>query len=265
MWISILAALAVTNFLLFIIWQAGDKALIFTWLPARNIVVTTVFALSTNHVPQEFLNAAWFNFGSHVIPVLFLLVFTIGIISYNGREPRFERHGLWTIIWIIALITGGCCASGVWFFKNVMVLRIIGCVAAIFNFLNLISIPKHPSKSNLTITWTYVILTNIVVTTMMYIVFVLVENGQTEVVGILSNLPIISIALLAHSTCTSIGTDITAEHVYILAWQIWPSLTFSLMTIVTYDFGWIWMLCISIVSTIIVIIIQLTVLTKILY
>lgn len=265
MWISILVALVATNILLGVIWKSGDKGLVFTWLPARNIVVTTVFALSTNHNTQDFLNAAWFNFGSHVIPVLFLLVFTIGIVSYKGREPRFERHGIWTFIWIVALLVGACCASGIWFFQNKMVLQTIGCVAAIFNFFNLQSMPEHPQKNHLTITLSYVILTNIVVAVMMYVVFVLVENGQIAVVGIISNLPIISMALLAHSTCTSIGTETTAQHVYILAWQIWPSLTFSVMTIVTHGLGWYWMLCISIASTIVVIIIQLTVIMKILY
>ena len=265
MWISIIAALVASNILLFVIWLTGDKGLIFTWLPARNIAITTVFALSTKHDTPDFLNAAWFNFGSHVIPVLFLLVFTIGIVSYKGREPRFERHGIWPLIWIIAIIVGACCASGVWFFQNTMVLQTIGCIAAIFNFFNLQSMPKHPQKNHLTITWMYVILTNVVVAVMMYVVFALVENGQIVVVGILSNLPIISIALLAHSTCTSIGTETTAQHVFILAWQIWPSLTFSFMTIVTHGLGWFWMLCISIVSTIVVIIIQLTVIMKILY
>lgn len=265
MWISILVALAATNILLCMIWYSGDKGLVLTWLPARNIMVTSVFAFSTKHDEHDFIDAAWFNFGSHIIPVLFLLVFTIGIISYKGREPRFERHHIWRLIWIIALTVGGCCTSGVWFFQNKMVLQTVGGVAAASNFINISSMPKHRQTKRLTLTWTYVILTNIVVVGMMSVLFLLVADGQTAVVGILSNIPIISIALLAYSTCTSVGTESTAQHVYILAWQIWPSLTFSLMTIVTHGLGWYWMLCISIASTVVVIIIQLTVIMKILY
>ena len=265
MWISILAALAATNFLLFVIWKAGDKGLLFTWLPARNIMVTSVFAFSTKHDEHDFLETAWFNFGSHIIPVLFLLVFTIGIVTYNGREPRFQQHHIWRLIWIIALIVGGCCTSGIWFFQTASVLRTVGCVAAAFNFLNISNMPKHRQTNTLTITWTYVILTNIAVAGMVSALFLLVANGQTAVVGLLSNIPIVSIALLAHSTCTSVGTESTAQHVYILAWQIWPSLTFSIMTIVTHALGWTWMLTISILSTVAVIAIQLTVITKLLH
>jgi hypothetical protein len=54
----------------------------------------------------------------------------------------------------------------------------------------------------------------------------LVNNDQQLIASIISNIPFVSVCLLAQSTLTSIGTEITSQHVYMLAYQLWPSLAF---------------------------------------
>ena len=56
----------------------------------------------------------------------------------------------------------------------------------------------------------------------------LVQLGEVEWAGICSNFPILAAALLAGSTCTTTQQAMrtTTQHVYMLAYQTWPSMAF---------------------------------------
>lgn len=256
MWTSILLGLVATNVLLTVIHFAGAMGLLCTWLPARTIFVIVTLIYNQDTQQEQLLTTMLFNFGSHLIPVVFLTVFRFGMHHYRGRQRRFDPHAIWPFIWIVALVVLGTGLAGIWVLKSNETLVALGALAAVANLINIQDMPQHIRLQPIQITATYLILSNVTVAAMLYGVDVLIENGQETMVGILSNVPFISIALLAHSTCASVGTQTTSQHVYMLACQIWPSLIFVLMAILTRHFGRQQSVGIAILSTIIAIGIQ---------
>jgi len=235
MWIPILLGLAATNILLLVIHFAGAMGLLCTWLPARTIFIIAALMYSQDIQQEKLLTIMLFNFGSHLIPVVFLIVFRVGMHCYRGRRSRFGTH--WSWIWFIAIVVVGISLAGLWVLKSNEALIALGGVAAVINFINVQDIPKHIRLQPIQVTTSYLFLTNATVAAMLYTINILIENGYEKAVGVISNVPFISIALLAHSTCTSQGTQTTSQHVYMLACQIWPSLIFVLTTVLTRHFG----------------------------
>lgn len=256
MWRQILLGLVATNLLFVVIHFAGAMGLICTWLPARTIFVIVSLMYNKDIQPEQLLSAMLTSFGSHLIPVVFLTVFRVGMHRYQGRQPRFTTHAIWPFIWIVALVVLGTCLTGLWVLKSNEALIALGALAAVINFINIQDMPQHLRLRPLKITAMYLFLSNVTVAAMLYGVHILIENGHEVMVGILSNVPFISIALLAHSTCESVGMRTTSQHVYMLACQIWPSLIFVLITILTRHFGTQQSIGIAGLATIIVIGIQ---------
>ena len=256
MWTSILLGLLATNLLLFVVHFAGAMGLICTWLPARTIFVIVSLTYNSDIQAEQLLSAMLTIFGSHLIPVVFLTVFRIGMHRYRGRQPRFDTHAIWPFIWIVALVVLGTCLTGLWVLKSNQVLVALGVLAAGFNFINIQDMPQHLRLRPIRITATYLFLSNVTVAAMLYGVNILIENGHEVMVGVLSNVPFISIALLAHSTWETTGMQTTSQHVYMLACQIWPSIIFVLVSILTRHFGRQQSVSIAGLSTIIAIGIQ---------
>lgn len=236
MWVYILLGLAATNVLLLVIRYAGAMGLLCTWLPARTIFVLVTLMYSADIQQEQLFTTMLFIFASHLIPVVFLTVFRVGMHQYSGRQPRFETHALWPFIWVVALLVLGVCLAGLCVLKSNAVLFALGALAAVLNLINVQDMPKHIRLRPIRITTTYLLLSNAAVAAMLYGVNVLIENGYERMVGVFSNMPFISIALLAHSTCASTGTQTTSQHVYMLACQIWPSLIFVLVILLTRHF-----------------------------
>ena len=256
MWIYILLGLAATNVLLLVIRYAGAMGLLCTWLPARTIFVLVTLMYSADIQQEQLFTTMLFLFGSHLIPVVFLTVFRIGMHHYRGRQPRFDTHAIWPFIWVVAIVVLGVGLAGLCVLKSNAILFILGALAAVFNFINVQDMPRHIRLRPIQITTTYLLLSNATVAAMLYAVNVLIENGHEKMVGVLTNMPFISIALLAHSTCASTGTQTTSQHVYMLACQIWPSLVFVLVIILTRHFRRQQSLDIAGLATVIVIGIQ---------
>tara|TARA_B110000091_G_scaffold214383_1_gene267428 strand:- start:19454 stop:20284 length:831 start_codon:yes stop_codon:yes gene_type:complete len=256
MWIYILLGLAATNVLLLVIRYAGAMGLLCTWLPARTIFVLVTLMYSADIQQEQLFTTMLFLFGSHLIPVVFLTVFRIGMHHYRGRQPRFDTHAIWPFIWVVAIVVLGVGLAGLCVLKSNAILFILGALAAVFNFINVQDMPRHIRLRPIQITTTYLLLSNATVAAMLYAVNVLIENGHEKMVGVLTNMPFISIALLAHSTCASTGTQTTSQHVYMLACQIWPSLVFVLVIILTRHFRRQQSLGIAGLATVIVIGIQ---------
>jgi hypothetical protein len=245
-----------TNLLFVVIHFAGSMGLICTWLPARTIFVIVSLMYNNDIQPEQLLSAMLASFGSHLIPVVFLVVFRVGMHRYQGRQPRFATRAIWPFIWTVALVVLGTCLAGLWVLKSNEALIAMGAVAAVLNFINIQDMPQHLRLRPIQITAVYLILSNVTVAAMLYGVHILIENGHEMMVGIFSNMPFISIALLAHSTCEAVGMRTTSQHVYMLACQIWPSLIFVLITLLTRHFGKQQSVGIAGLSTIIVIGIQ---------
>lgn len=256
MWTPILIGLVATNLLFVVVHFAGTMGLICTWLPARTIFVIVSLVYNKDIQPEQLMAAMLTSFGSHLIPVVFLTVFRIGMHRYKGRQPRFDTHAIWPFIWIVALVVLGTCLTGLWVLKSNPTLFALGVLAAGFNFINVQDMPQHLRLRPIRITATYLFLSNVTVAAMLYGVNALIENGHEVMVGVLSNVPFISIALLAHSTWETTGMQATSQHVYMLACQIWPSLIFVLISILTRHFGRQQSVSIAGLSTIIVIAIQ---------
>jgi hypothetical protein len=256
MWRPILFGLVATNLLFIVIHFAGTMGLICTWLPARTIFVIVSLMFNKDITPEQLRTALMTSFGSHLIPVVFLTVFRVGMHRYRGRQPRFDTHTIWPFIWIVAMVVLGTCLTGLWVLKSSSALIALGALAAVVNFINVQDMPQHLRLRPIKITATYLFLSNAIVAAMLYGVNILIENGHGVMVGILSNVPFISIALLAHSTWESVGMQTTSQHVYMLACQIWPSLIFVLVTLLTRHFGRQQSVGIAGLSTVIVIGIQ---------
>ena len=236
MWTQILLGLAATNALLLVIRYAGAMGLLCTWLPARTIFVLVTLMYSADIQQEQLFTTMLFIFASHLIPVVFLTVFRIGMHHYRGRQSRFETHAIWPFIWVVAIVVLGVCLGALFVLKSNAVLFALGAFAAVFNLINVQDMPKHVRLRPIQITTTYLLLSNAAVAAMLYGVNVLIEHGYERMVGVFSNMPFISIALLAHSTCASTGTQTTSQHVYMLACQIWPSLIFVLVILLTRHF-----------------------------
>lgn len=236
MWTQILLGLAATNVLLLVIRYAGAMGLLCTWLPARTIFVLVTLMYSADIQQEQLFTTMLFIFASHLIPVVFLTVFRIGMHHYRGRQSRFKTHAIWPFIWVVAIVVLGVCLAALFVLKSNAVLFALGAFAAVFNLINVQDMPKHVRLRPIQITTTYLLLSNAAVAAMLYGVNVLIDHGYERMVGVFSNMPFISIALLAHSTCASTGTQTTSQHVYMLACQIWPSLIFVLVILLTRHF-----------------------------
>lgn len=260
MWISILTGLGATNFLLLVIYLTGSLGIMCTWVPGRTIVVA-ISLLSLDNT-QEISNSMLNNIASHIIPVLFLVVFRIGIHNYKGRQPRFLRHTIWTVIWAVATVVMIVALTSLWFVKSPIIFGTIGVLAIVLNVANIQDMPEHIKTTPIQITWLYVVVADISTTVNIYTISQLVSNDNQLIASIVSNIPFFSILLLAQSTLTSVGTDITSQHIYMLAYQIWPSMAFMLTCFIAQKLDTLYCICIAAGTTIVVIAIQFTVIMK---
>ena len=203
----------------------------FTWIPGRTIIV----CLTLLSLPTEQELPLLTNIASHIIPVTFLIVFRIGIATSKGRQPRFTSHPMWSIVWLVALLLMVGAFVGLWSLRNELTLGVIGIGSAFLNFANIQDMHHHLKSNAVKITWVYVLIANIVVVLIVFGISELVNNDQQLIASIISNIPFVSVSLLAQSTLTSIGTEITSQHVYMLAYQLWPSLAFISSCLWTKD------------------------------
>lgn len=259
MWMSIIGSLVATNLLLLAIYLTGAAGIMFTWIPGRTIIV----CLSLLSLPKEQLVLPLLtNIASHIIPVVFLVVFRIGIFTSKGRQPRFASHPMWSIVWLVALFVMVGAFVSLWSLKNELTLGVIGIGSAFLNFANIQDMHHHLKSNAIKITWLYVLIANVVVAGVVFGISELVNNDQQLIASIVSNIPFVSVCLLAQSTLTSIGTEITSQHVYMLAYQLWPSLAFISTCLLTRDRTIVVCLLFASLATAVVIGIQFMIIMK---
>lgn len=247
------AALVFTNLILLFVYVGGCDGLLFTWIPLQTGIVTITFLLNTEITLENLLNTLYFNFGSHLVPVLFLIVFVMGLKNPFTEKPKEDPH--WQAIWSMALILLLVSLSFLYFFQNHTLLLICGITCILLNFINVQTV-SFDSSDNLKVTWTYVILCNVFTVICIYGLDLLVLHGYEKLAAVISSIPLISVMVLAQSTIVDPGRELTMRHILMLAAQIWPSVTYIAGTILCLEQEWSNTIIIPSVSAMLVVIIQ---------
>lgn len=226
---TLLIGMVCTNILLAIVHKLGPAGIIITWIPGRVIVLAiSILNSKRNDSMGQVLEVAW---ASHILTVVFLCAFHIFVrwMSWSKRLPRFGcaiKH--WLVCWLSAFVLMGAVCIILWAFPSTEVYVGTGMLALIMNMINIEHAPKHLKNTKMKFTPLYLLSANTVYIALTIAVHWLIEYGYIVYAGLMSNLPLFSIALFASSSCrdTPLAIQMTAQHVYMLAFQTWPSMAF---------------------------------------
>ena len=258
MWNTILIGLAAVNILLLLVYLTGFFGIVFTWIPGPTIVIALTLLAVDNK--EERSVAILNNIATHIIPVLFLNVFRLGIHNYKGRQPRFARD--WSTLWLVAILVMLATFASLWLTTSPIIFGIIGVFSLIVNFVNIKDIVKIQTIP-IQITWFYVVGANLLTVGIIYTLLQLTVSGQSFVASIISNIPFFSIILLAQSTCYNAPN--TSQNIYLVAFQIWPSLIFMTTVFFGQDLPIVQCISLACVMTTIAIGIQFVIIMKKIY
>ena len=250
------ASVIFTNLLLFFIYSGGCDGLLFTWIPLQTGIITITFLLNTEISVENLLNTLYFNFGSHIIPVLFLIVFVVGMRGYSPK-----KHPYWPFLWGIAISILCAALAGLYFFQNRTLLLICGLLGIFLNFINIQTV-TFDDNDKIKVTWLYVGICNVFTVACVYGLDLLVLGGFERIAAVISSVPLVSVMVLAQSTCTSPGKDITQRHILMLAAQIWPSLTYIGISILCLELEWQNTIIIPSVGSFVIVVIQYILFTR---
>jgi glucose uptake protein GlcU len=107
-------------------------------------------------------------------------------------------------------------------------------------------------------TYYYIIFINVLAVGALVAIDQLVELGEIQWAGISTNFPILAAMLLAGSTCTTTQEAMrtTTQHVYMLAYQTWPSMAFVGVLWGAEPFGQVTSIVLASAAVIIVLFVQ---------
>ena len=251
------ASVIFTNLLLFFIYSGGCDGLLFTWIPLQTGIITITFLLNTEISVENLLNTLYFNFGSHIIPVLFLIVFVVGMRGYSP-----QKHPDWPFLWGIAISILCVALAGLYFFQNRTLLLICGLLGIFLNFINIQTV-TFDDNDKIKVTWLYVVVCNVFTVVCVYGLDLLVLGGFERIAAVISSVPLVSVMVLAQSTYTTPGKEITQRHILMLAAQIWPSLTYVGISIVCLELEWQNTIIIPTVGSFVIVVIQYILFTRV--
>lgn len=223
MWWSILLGVVFIDAMLILINHIGALGIILTWFPGR---ILLLLLSSSRNRQVELLEYAW---AAHLIPVVFLCTFHLFLTMRRGREPRFEcTHYMWGLCWLVAVTLMITIAVTIWQVDNVELYIAFGALAVLLNGLNVYRAPMHIQHPKMKFTWKYIAWTTVGVVLFLSVIQILIDNGHISLAGIISNVPLLSIVLLVGTSCknTPETTRTTGQHIYMLSYQIWPSMAF---------------------------------------
>jgi hypothetical protein len=250
------ASVIFTNLLLFFIYSGGCDGLLFTWIPLQTGIITITFLLNTEISVENLLNTLYFNFGSHIIPVIFLIVFVVGMRGYSPK-----KHPDWLFLWGIAISCLCAALAGLYFFQNRTLLLICGLLGIFLNFINIQTV-TFDDNDKIKVTWLYVIVCNVFTVACVYGLDLLVLGGFERIAAVISSVPLVSVMVLAQSTYSTPGKEITQRHILMLAAQIWPSLTYVGISILCLELEWQNTIIIPSVGSFVVVVIQYILFTR---
>ena len=226
---TLLVGVLCTNILLAIVHKLGPAGIIITWIPGRVIVLAvSILNSKRKDTMEQVLEVAW---ASHILTVVFLCAFHIFVrwMSWSKRLPRFGcavKH--WLVCWLAAFTFMGAICILLWAYPFTEMYVGIGFTALIMNGVNIEHAPKHLKNEKMKFTPLYLLGANAVYIALTIGVHWLIEYGLIVYAGLMSNLPLFAIALFASSSCrdTPMAIRMTSQHVYMLAFQTWPSMAF---------------------------------------
>ena len=250
------ASVIFTNLLLFFIYSGGCDGLLFTWVPLQTGIITITFLLNTEISVENLLNTLYFNFGSHIIPVIFLIVFVVGMRGYSP-----QKHPDWPFLWGIAISILCVALAGLYFFQNRTLLLICGLLGIFLNFINIQTV-TFDDNDKIKVTWLYVIVCNVLTVGCVYGLDLLVLGGFERIAAVISSVPLVSVMVLAQSTYSTPGKEITQRHILMLAAQIWPSLTYVGISILCLELEWQNTIIIPTVGSFVIVVIQYILFTR---
>ena len=250
------ASVIFTNLLLFFIYSGGCDGLLFTWIPLQTGIITITFLLNTEISVENLLNTLYFNFGSHIIPVIFLIVFVVGMRGYSPK-----KHPDWPFLWGIAISILCAALAGLYFFQNRTLLLICGLLGIFLNFINIQTV-TFDDNDKIKVTWLYVIVCNVLTVGCVYGLDLLVLGGFERIAAVISSVPLVSVMVLAQSTYTTPEKEITQRHILMLAAQIWPSLTYVGISILCLELEWQNTIIIPTVGSFVIVVIQYILFTR---
>jgi len=205
---------------------------------------------------ENLLNTLYFNFGSHIIPVIFLIVFVVGMRGYSPK-----KHPDWLFLWGIAISCLCAALAGLYFFQNRTLLLICGLLGIFLNFINIQTV-TFDDNDKIKVTWLYVIVCNVFTVACVYGLDLLVLGGFERIAAVISSVPLVSVMVLAQSTYSTPGKEITQRHILMLAAQIWPSLTYVGISILCLELEWQNTIIIPSVGSFVVVVIQYILFTR---
>ena len=259
---SVLGGLAVINGLLLIVQKLGPKAIAFTWFPGRTILL--IWSILASADETHIRNVLEVCLASHSLAVVFLATFHI-FLECLDNTPRLPRYGCasgyWFICWMLSFMAMGGTAFALWYSQTEAMYIGVGIAAALLNAVNLQHAPKKLESASMKFTFSYFLGINIIASGLIFGVHWLLQAGFVTWAGLLTNLPVFSIILFASSSCreTPVAIRTTRQHVFMLAFQTWPSMALVSTLLLVLSVGHVFAVIIASVATIMVIIFQFAV------
>ena len=228
-WLPIVGGVFFINILLFIVHKCGPKSILFTWIPGKLIMLFVQwYVLHTENV-SNLIETLEYTWASTIIPVLFLNTFHIFLRCHKGREHRFKSKK-WMCRWSLAIMVVIISSAIVWLIctydNKRYFLALSGMMALFLNVMNVTDAPNHIKGKKMKFSCSYFVVVNLAIIGILLLIKYLTEQKYFIIAGIVSNIPLFAIALLAAAalqTQTQATKDIK-QQAYMLSYQIWPAL-----------------------------------------
>lgn len=222
--LAVIASVIVLDVILYTTQKCGPKAMFMTWLPGRLVII-----IVTQFHKKAFYDWLKLSWAATSIPICFLAVFHFSLryIEHKGRMPRFSwAHKQWIMCWLIATVVAIAAVTICFYVENEYILFAIGMGAAYINVVNVLNAPKRLENKPIKYTVCYFVTLDLAIIVILMAINTLIDFGYTKWAAIGGALPLLAVAMLVNSTCANTETAIrtTSQHIYLLAYQMWPAM-----------------------------------------
>ena len=225
-WLPVVGGILCINVLLCIVQRCGTKSLLLTWIPGKLLLLFAQWIVASQPDTSLISETLGYVWASIIVPVLFLNTFHYFLS--RSREPRFHS-GEWFGRWCLALLVVMLSTVVVWitcrYDETRYGVALLGAIALILNVDNVTNAPTRLVVANsLSFSYSYWVVVNLVSLAVFLAMKYLLEYKQYLVVGILSNLPLFPIALLAAAALQPQAALDIKQQTFMLSYQNWPAL-----------------------------------------
>jgi len=245
--ISAIVSVVALNALLYVVHYGGRWGVVATWIPGKLLVLLAQWFVADHHDNQALVKTLEYTWATCLVPVVFLNAFHVFLCCQQGREQRFRSHlwcRRWTVATVVAVLVGVATWAACEFDVTKTSVYIFGTAAFAMNILNIVDAPQHLNVAGTQLTWSYVLVVNVVTFVLLAAVGALVQRREHVWAAVLTNAPLFAIALMANAALLpqADATKNIKQQTYMLAYQTWPSLglvaTAWLTIHVTNKAGW---------------------------